>query len=129
MPLRHVKKGFLRDVIAKKRIRKKKGCWGEYPSSVEDVFKVLFPTVHRFIRDFNCDGREHKNLIPKLQRQEAHFVIEIVCTDLMKRHLRMFFITLHDCIMCRPKDVPKVKAGFRRGFKKIGLTMGLKVGD
>ena len=118
-----LKRKFLSDVIAK---RKANRYGTEYYSIVEEVFRGRFPTVYRFIRKFNHDGWEHENLIRELQRAESEIVIEGVCKDLVERHPRAFFITLHDSIFCVESDLPKVEAGFQREFERIGFSMSLK---
>jgi hypothetical protein len=121
-----LKKRFLADVIAKKKVNK---YGAEYPSDVENVFSRLFPTVYRFIRSFNTDGWQHENLIRKLQREESLLVVETVCADLVRRYPGMFLITLHDCILSTPKNVPRIEQAFHDAFEKTGFPMKLKVAD
>ena len=118
MPREVLKRKFLCDVLAKKKASRR---GAEYPSPVEDAFREVFPTVYRFVREFNRDGWEHANLIRELQRQESQFVIEMVAADLMARHPTMFIITLHDAIYVREVDLPKVVEAFKRAFERIGF--------
>ena len=112
------KRRFLCDVLAKK---------GRYPSEVETVFRELFPPVYRFIRDVNRDGREHANLVRRLQSEEAGFVIETVAADLVQRHRSMLVVTLHDAIFTTVNEVPNVVQAFHRGFERNGFQMSLKI--
>jgi hypothetical protein len=119
-----VKRKLLSDVIAKRKANR----WGaEYPSAVEDAFRQAFPTAYRFVRRANRYGWEHGNLIRLLQREESRLVIETVCADLVRRHCRTFFITLHDAVYCVEKDLPKVFAAFDEAFRKTGFRMKLSV--
>ena len=115
-----IKRKFLADVIAKK---------GRYPTVVEDKFRELFPSVHRFIRRINRDGLEHANLIRLLQREESSFVIETVAAEFVTRHPYMFCLTLHDAIYTTASNLPKVEQAFHRAFDQTGFPMRLKVGS
>ena len=112
------KRRFLCDVLAKK---------GRYPSEVESVFRELFPAVYHFIRAENRNGREHANLIRRLQGEEASFVIETVAADLVQRHRSMLVVTLHDAIFTTLDEVPNVVQAFHRGFERSGFPMSLKI--
>jgi hypothetical protein len=118
-----LKKRFLTDVVAK-RMANAHGA--EYPSDVEDAFRCLFPSVHRFIRKFNGDGWEHENLIRRLQQEESNLVIETVAADLIMRHPGMFFLTLHDAIFTTERNIPIVVSAFEAAFERIGFPMKLK---
>ena len=113
-----IKRKFLADVIAKK---------SRYPSVVEDKFRELFPSVYAFIRGVNQGGREHANLIRRLQREESSFVIETVAADLVTRFPNMFCLTLHDAIYTTAGYLPKVEQAFRRAFDQTGFPMTVKV--
>lgn len=99
----------------------------EYPSPIEDKFRELFPTVHRYIRHVNESGWEHANLIRMLQREESKLVIETVAADLTSRFPDVFFITLHDAIYTTPEHLLKVEDAFRLEFDRTGFPMKLKV--
>jgi hypothetical protein len=118
-----LKRKFLADVIAK---RKANRYGAEYPSQVEDIFRLLFPTVYGFIRDFNNDGWHHENLIRELQRQESKLVIETVAAALTTQYPDTFFLTLHDAIYTTSNHIPKVEQAFKNAFTQIGFQMTLK---
>lgn len=121
-----IKKRFLQDVIAKKKVNER---GDEYQSDVEDTFRRLFPSVYAFVRYVNRNGNEHKNLIRILQREESRFVIETVVADLVSRHPRTFFITLHDAVYTTADNIAKVEAAFKRAFDANGFTMTYKTAD
>ncbi len=118
------KKRFLADVIAKKKANRQ---GAEYPSDVEDCFRVTFPTVYGFIRDFNGDGWHHENLIRELQRQESAFVIEIVAAELVAQYPLLFIISLHDAIYSTARHIPKVVRAFKSAFAENDFSMSLKI--
>lgn len=97
------------------------------PSQVEGIFQQHFPAEYAFVREFNGDGWQHKNLIRALQRQESAFVVETVAADLLRTHSGTFFVTLHDAIYAKAGDIPKVLAAFQAGFDKTGIKMKYKV--
>lgn len=101
---KEVKRGFLRDVLAKK---------GSYPSAIEETFRSRFPTVHRFVKAVN-DG-SHSRLIVMLQEMEG-FVMYGHVTPLCDFPI----VTLHDGIYCRANDIDELRVAFHEGF---GLSM------
>ncbi len=119
-----LKKRFLTDVVAK---RKANRHGAEYPSDIEDRFRGLFPSLYKFIRDINCDGWEHKNLIRQMQQEESKLVIETVAANLVARHPRIFVLTLHDAIFTTASGIPVVVGAFEAAFDQIGYPMTLKV--
>lgn len=119
-----LKKRFLTDVVAK---RKANRHGAEYPSDIEDRFRALFPSLYKFIRDINCDGWEHKNLIRQMQQEESKLVIEAVAANLVARHPRIFVLTLHDAIFTTASGIPVVVGAFEAAFDQIGYPMTLKV--
>ena len=119
-----LKKRFLTDVIAK---RKANAHGAEYPSVVEDKFRLIFPCAYQFIRLFNKDGWEHQNLIRRLQQEESKLVIETVAAELVLRHPEVFLLTLHDAIFTTERFIPIVVNAFEAAFDRIGFPMSLKV--
>ena len=119
-----LKKQFLADVIAKRKVNKH---GAEYPSAVEDTFRKLFPCEYQFIRQVNKDGWEHENLIRRLQQEESKLVIETVAAELVLRHPEVFLLTLHDAIFTTERFIPIVVNAFEAAFDRIGFPMSLKV--
>lgn len=116
-----LKDQFMCDVVAKR---------GRYPArDVERVFNECFPTIRAFIRAINRDGREHKNLIRQLQREEARFVIGIVAADLVTRFPGVVVLPLHDALYVTAQHLPKVVEVFNRAFDRTGIRMSFKVKD
>jgi hypothetical protein len=110
-----LKHQLMRDVLAKR---------GNYRKHVvEQVFDEFFPTLRKFIRAYNHDGKQHENLSRQLQREEARLVIGTVADDLVTQFPGVFFLTLHDAIYTTVEHLPKVEAAFHRGFERIGLAM------
>ena len=110
-----VKKGFLRDVVAKR---------GRYPSPIESAFRHFFPDVYRFIRSVNRD--DHAELIRRLQCLESWLVVETVAPRLIGR---VPVVTLHDAIYSTYRSLGTVVAAFREVFDEIGCRLSLKVDE
>jgi len=119
-----VKKRFLVDVLAKRiwrRDRSGRLVRRDYPSGVEDTFRELFPGVWAFIRDFNA--QDNGALIRLLQSAEAWLVLEQVARRLVGR---IPFVTLHDAIFARQRDLDTVKAAFDATFEDLGFRIHTK---
>lgn len=112
-----LKKCLLRDVFAKR---------GWYRSPVEETFRRLFLIVWQYIQAINCGGREHVNLIRRLQQEESKFVIETVAADLMWRLPSVCIVSLHDALFCPVKYLQDVERAFHRAFEQTGFEMSLK---
>lgn len=119
-----LKKRFLTDVVAKRKANRR---GAEYPSDIENRFRDLFPSLHKFIREINCHGWEHENLIRQLQQEESKLVVETVAANLIARYPRIFVLTLHDAIFTTASGIPVVVSAFEAAFHQIGYSMTLKV--
>lgn len=107
-----VKHGMLVDVLAKK---------GDYPSVIEDAFKLRWPTVYGFIRRTNRKSRAE--LIRRLQRAEADLVIHTVAPRLVER---IPIVSLHDAIYGRLRDVDEIEQAFDGASDESGFKMAFK---
>jgi len=107
-----VKLGFLRDVLAKR---------GRYPSTVEQAFREMFPSVYDYIRLVN--RHDHGNLIRYLQRLGSWLIIENVAPRLVGR---VPCLTLHDAIYSTLQCLPAVEEAFQDVFSEIGCRLALK---
>jgi hypothetical protein len=106
------KKRFLVDVLAKK---------GNYPSKIEDAFRDRFPTVYEFIRRTN--RKSHAELIRRLQRAEADFVIGSVAPRLVDS---IPVVSLHDALYGRLGDVDEIETAFHATCEEAGFKMAFK---
>lgn len=111
------KKRFLVDVLARKSY---------YPSPVEDLFRDEFPVVWQFIKDFNRGN--HAALIRELQRMEAAFVVGVVCQGLAQHWPDVWFLTLHDAVYARERDMARIEAALQAGCDQVGFQLKWKKG-
>jgi hypothetical protein len=108
--LRDEAKGLLfRDVFGKK---------GEYPSEMENVFESEFPTVHKFIREFN--QHNHGALLRELQRVEADLVIHRVAMSLPKDYP---FFSIHDGVYCQTGNARFFREAFDQNLDGFPLEL------
>ncbi len=107
------KKGFLRDVLAKR---------GGYPSKLEDAFREAYPTVYAAVRQINKGN--HCKLIRLLQGVEAWLVIEQVCPRLLDNGVRC--LTLHDAVYSQARMIDKVEEAFEETCDEVGFPLSLK---
>ena len=108
----YAKKRFLVDVLAKR---------GGYPSSVEDAFKLRFPSVWGFIQRTN--RKDHAELIRRLQTAEAELVIHGVAPRLVGR---IPVLSLHDALYGRLGDLDAVEQAFKATCDTLGFSMAFK---
>lgn len=113
LPRPKVKKGFLRDVVAKR---------GRYSPQIEAAFAGAFPSIHRAIRHVNRD--DHGTLIRLLQCAEADLVIGQVTPLLIGAGVDV--VTVHDELISRRSDVPTVKDTFVCLFDERGYRLKIK---
>jgi len=67
------------------------------------------------------------NLAIQLQKSEANIIIHRIGTQLME--LGIYFLTVHDSIICRKSDADKVVKIFTKEFKQIKLNPTLNIKD
>jgi len=109
----YAKKRFLVDVLAKR---------GNYPSRTEDAFKLRFPSVYEYIREIN--HKDHAELIRRLQRAEADFVIGSVAPRLVEQGCRI--LSLHDALYSGLDDLDTVETAFHATCEEAGFKMAFK---
>lgn len=85
----------------------------------KEIMSLVFPSVVRLCEILNKDQR--KAVPQTMQRLEARMMIDRICTAVYSAGIRNFF-TVHDSIMCKAEDLPKVKEIFLQEFTKAGLT-------
>jgi len=108
----YAKKRFLVDVLAKK---------GGYQSKHEDAFRQRFPSVWNYIRSVN--QKDHGELIRRLQRAEADFVIHSVAPRLVGR---IPVLSLHDALYGRLGDLDDIEQAFHDAITQAGFSMAFK---
>jgi len=94
---------------------------GRYPSTVEQAFREMFPSVYDYIRLVN--RHDHGNLIRYLQRLGSWLIIENVAPRLVGR---VPCLTLHDAIYSTLQCLPAVEEAFQDVFSEIGCRLALK---
>ena len=108
-----------------------------YKDKVEEPVRkamiTLFPSIVFFFDLCKCKpgtldrkGDDYKWFSHAVQSIESQIMLEC-CTNLWKKHPKMFLTTLHDSIKCLPKDVPRVEAELTRTFAKYHIAPKFEV--
>lgn len=88
-------------------------------------FKDEFPNVFDLV--IKLKEGSYNNLAIQLQKSEANIIIHRIGVQLMD--LGIFFLTVHDSIICRKSDAVKVVEIFTTEFKRIKLNPKLNIKD
>lgn len=96
-----------------------------YKYKYSKLFKAEFPNVFGLI--IKLKEGNYKNLSIQLQKREANIIIHHIGAKLMK--LGIYFLTVHDSIICRKSDSERVKTIFEKEFKRIKLNPKLNIKD
>lgn len=93
-------------------------------TALTELFRAEFPAVY----DFICDQKRecYQDLARKMQRAEAHLMIDTVCLRLMKHHPEIPVVTIHDSILTTSAHLPAVKRIILEEFARSGLQPTLK---
>jgi hypothetical protein len=86
---------------------------------VEAVFESHFPEVVAFIR--KTKAKDYKKLARLLQRRESKIVIYTVCEQIRQTRPDSWINTIHDSILCVPRDRDFVKVTLENEFKRCGI--------
>jgi hypothetical protein len=91
----------------------------ETSSSLTGLFAEQFPTVAAFIQEQK--RANYRELARNMQREEAHLMLDVVCTRLKDYHPEIPVITIHDSIMTTPEHIETAKRIIKEEFARIGL--------
>ena len=89
---------------------------------VRKAMEALLPSIVFFLDLCKCKPGilkrgDYQKISHAILRIESQIMLE-TCANLWKKYPNMFFVTLHDCIKCLPKDVQKVEAELKRTFER-----------
>jgi hypothetical protein len=91
-------------------------------TKLSEKFSFLFPNVFKVI--CHLKKNSHRDFALDMQRAEANLIINKVGSRLAEENI--FFSTIHDCILSKPKDKLRVEEIIKEEFYKIGLTPTIK---
>lgn len=78
-----------------------------YKNKSDVTFKILFPTIHNFIKTYKSRTKDYRSLSHNLQRAESNLIFNKIIKEIMYFCPEAKLITIHDSIMfqCRYKDI------------------------
>jgi hypothetical protein len=97
----------------------------KYRGPFTDRFKQQFPSIAEMIRVMK--KKEHARAAWLLQELESRIFIDTICARLKAELPKLVVFTIHDCLLIRPADVPKVQGIIKEEFEKVGLQPNFKV--
>jgi hypothetical protein len=70
-------------------------------NNLDIQFNNLFPTIHKFIRDYKAKKGSYKVLSHILQKMESELVFNSICKEAYEKIDGIKLITVHDSIICQ----------------------------
>lgn len=72
-------------------------------SKADKLFKVLFPTIHNFIKLYKKEHGDYKVLAYDLQKAESNLIFNKMIKTIINLHPEIRIITIHDSIVVQKK--------------------------
>lgn len=72
-------------------------------SKADKLFKVLFPTIHNFIKLYKKEHGDYKVLAYDLQKAESNLIFNKMIKTIINLHPEIKIITIHDSIVVQKK--------------------------
>ena len=72
-------------------------------SKADKFFKILFPTIHNFIKLYKKEHGDYKILAYDLQKAESNLIFNKMIKNIMILHPEIKIITIHDSIVVQKK--------------------------
>ena len=83
------------------------------------AFRRLFPTIHDLLLDLK-EGQHHRSS-RMMQKVEAHFVYDRICTRIEAERPQVFLGTIHDALVTTPDQASYVRRVMAEEFAKVGV--------
>lgn len=72
-------------------------------SKADKFFRILFPTIHNFIKLYKKEHGDYKILAYDLQKAESNLIFNKMIKNIMNLHPEIKVITIHDSIVVQKK--------------------------
>lgn len=141
-----------RKVIAKKMILSSINSRNYQHKETKDIMKIAFPTIMQFLEVYKTRRylnqrnkkrlqkrlgigeekvkekfQQHKKVPHLLLQSESYFMLDVLVRKLNKRHSKIPFFTLHDCIVTTEENLLFVENFMEQTFKEtIGFSAKFK---
>jgi hypothetical protein len=102
-------------------------------TAVKRRFDQEFPDMARFFREAKygrptkTNPKPHNKLARMAQKAEVNFVIFTVCERIRKERPECWLTTIHDSVLCRPRDGEYVRGVMLEEFDRLGFCPRLEV--
>lgn len=83
------------------------------------IFKKLFPSVFKFIRDYKNEQNNYRALAYELQRSESNLLYNDIIEEIINIDPNIPFFTVHDSITVKESDYELVNDIFNKSMKKL----------
>lgn len=87
-------------------------------SKADKFFKILFPTIHNFIKLYKKEHGDYKILAYDLQKAESNLIFNNMIKNIMNLHPEIKIITIHDSIVVQKKYKDIVNNIFQNEISK-----------
>jgi hypothetical protein len=84
------------------------------------ALRRLFPTIHDLLLDLK-EG-QYQRSSRMMQKVEAHFVYDRICTRIEAERPRVFLGTIHDALVTTPDQAGYVRRVMVEEFRRAGVT-------
>lgn len=85
------------------------------------VFNDLYPSIHKYIKDYKVNLGDYKLLSHQLQLLEGDFIFNNICKDLTKTRIKYF--TVHDSICVKQSDFNNLDSIFEKKLGEVKLEI------
>lgn len=102
----NIKKKEMKEIIYKVFFGK------NFKNEQNNFFEKLFPTIHRFIKEYKSTYSNYRMLAYDLQKMESNLIFNKVIKKIMQVNPSIKIITVHDSIICNVKYKDEVKSIF-----------------
>lgn len=89
------------------------------PNKENKIFKSLFPTIYKFIRDYKKNKGDYRTMAYLLQRSESNFLFNKFVKSLYEEIEGIKLFTIHDSVSYPIRYSEQVNKIFQREIKKI----------
>lgn len=87
-------------------------------SKADKFFKILFPTIHNFIKLYKKEHNNYKILAYDLQKAESNLIFNKIIKCIMNLHPEIKIVTIHDSIIVQKKYKDIVNNIFQNEINK-----------
>ena len=84
------------------------------------AFRRLFPTIHDLLLDLK-EG-QYRRSSRMMQKFEAHFVYDRICSRIEAERPQVFLGTIHDALVTTPDQADYVRRVMTEEFARVGVT-------